>query len=180
MVGSSGSGKTTVGKALAAHLGVGFVELDAVMHGPGWTQAPDDVFRRVVADRAAEDAWVIDGNYSVLARDIVWSRATHVVWVDPPLRTVMRQVVWRSFSRSITRAELWNSNRESFRNWLRADHPIWWALRTHRGRRLRIEEALTDPRWNHLRLRVVRLRSSREARVWPASGRFSEEASPAL
>jgi shikimate kinase len=33
---ASGNGKTTVGRALAHQLDVPFVELDALVHGPGW------------------------------------------------------------------------------------------------------------------------------------------------
>jgi len=45
-------------------------------------------------------------------RDVVWTRADIVVWFDLPRRTVMRQVVTRTLRRAITRAELWNGNRE--------------------------------------------------------------------
>ena len=37
---ASGNGKTTLGRALAARLGVRFVELDALVHGPGWAETP--------------------------------------------------------------------------------------------------------------------------------------------
>ena len=36
---ASGNGKTTVGRQLARRLGVPFVELDALHHGPNWTEA---------------------------------------------------------------------------------------------------------------------------------------------
>ncbi len=47
MVGTSGSGKTTVGRALAARLGLPFVELDAIFHQPGWTELPREDFREL-------------------------------------------------------------------------------------------------------------------------------------
>jgi ABC-type dipeptide/oligopeptide/nickel transport system ATPase component len=55
VVGNSGSGKTTVAKALAARLGVPHVELDAIFHQPNWTPLPADEFRRRVADAITGD-----------------------------------------------------------------------------------------------------------------------------
>ena len=54
MVGTSGSGKTTVGRALAARLDIPFIELDSIFHQPGWTELPEEEFRERYAD-AMED-----------------------------------------------------------------------------------------------------------------------------
>ena len=131
VVGTSGSGKTTMGKALAAALGVPHVEMDGLNWQPGWydlaRNEPQEFFRRV-AEAAAGEAWVMDGNYTK-ARDAHWSRATAFVWMDPPRWVVMRQVIWRSLSRAIARTELWpgTGNKELFRKWLDKEHPIRWA-----------------------------------------------------
>ena len=37
--GISGSGKSTFGRELAERLGVPYLEMDAVHHGPNWTEA---------------------------------------------------------------------------------------------------------------------------------------------
>jgi hypothetical protein len=90
---------------------VPFVELDAIHHQPGWRPLPKDEFRRRIAAVVADDGWVIDGNYSGV-QDLVWDRADTVIWFDLPRRTVMRRLVLRTLRRAITRAELWNGNRE--------------------------------------------------------------------
>ena len=131
VVGTSGSGKSTFAKALSKAAGVPHIELDAINWQPGWRDlaiAEPEVFFRRVAEAAAGEAWVIDGNYTKV-RDALWPRATAFVWMDPARWMVMRQVIWRSFNRAVTKQELWpgTGNKEEFRRWLDAEHPIRWA-----------------------------------------------------
>jgi adenylate kinase family enzyme len=79
VVGTSGSGKTWLGREIARRLVVPFVELDSIYHQPGWQPLPAEEFRRRVADIVAGAGWVIDGNYSAV-RDVVWTRADTVIW----------------------------------------------------------------------------------------------------
>src|SRR5262245_34358281 len=131
MVGTSGSGKTTVGRKLAARLGVPFIELDAVFHQPGWTALPREEFRSRVRELADGDAWVLDGNYSAVL-GLGWSRADPGVWFDLPRATGMRQLIPRTFGRMISRRELWNGNRESLRFLFDRDEAILrWAWTQH-------------------------------------------------
>jgi adenylate kinase family enzyme len=157
VVGTSGSGKTTMAKRLARVLDVPHVELDALQHGPDWEQATEDELRARAAAATTGDGWVVDGNYSAV-RDAVWPRATAIVWLDFDRPVVMRRVIWRSFERALTRRPLWNDNRERWRTWVDAEHPIRWAWNTHADRRCRFE-ALMDDRW-------IRLGAPRAARAW--------------
>jgi adenylate kinase family enzyme len=102
--------------------------------------------------------------------DLVWERADTVVWIDPPRLVTMAQITWRSVSRALTRRELWNGNRESFRELVRVDPErsmIRWAWTRHRVVQERYESAMSDARWNGLIF--VRLRSRREAQRWLAT-----------
>ncbi len=118
VVGNSGSGKSTLARALAAELGVAHIELDAIYHQPGWQPLPAADFRARVDAATATGGWVVDGNYSAV-RDLIWARADTVVWLDLPRHAVMRQVIWRTLRRAMLRAELWNGNRERWRNLVR-------------------------------------------------------------
>jgi len=152
VVGNAGSGKTTVGRALAARLGVPFVELDAIFHQPGWRPLPPEEFRSRVEAVVAADGWVVDGNYSAV-RDLVWARADTVVWFDLPRWTVMRQVVGRTLRRTLTRVELWNGNREPVSGLLRLDPErsiVRWAWVKHTRYRDRFAAAARDPALAHL------------------------------
>ncbi len=80
VVGSSCAGKTTLARSLARRSRVPHTELDSLYWGPGWTPVPPEEFRSRVRDVAAEPSWIVDGNYSVV-RDIVWSRATALIWL---------------------------------------------------------------------------------------------------
>ncbi len=164
MVGASGVGKSTVARQLASSLGVPFVELDAIYHQPGWAPLAAEEFRRQVAQLAAGDSWVIDGNYSVV-RPVVWARADTVVWLDLPRRVVMRQVIGRTLRRVIFRTELWNGNRERWSNllsWVPEESIISWAWHRHAVYRERYAAAMQEPANAHLRF--VRLGSHAAAR----------------
>ncbi len=164
VVGTCGSGKTTLAARLARKLDVPHVELDALHWEPDWTEADDDRFRKRVGQAASENKWVVDGNYR-LARDIVWPRADTIVWLDYSLSLVLWRLVRRTFRRIFTREELWNGNRERFLTQLFSRESILlWALQTYHRRRREYPELFARPENAHLA--VVRLSSSRTADKW--------------
>jgi adenylate kinase family enzyme len=166
VVGTCGSGKTTVARALADRLGLTHVELDALSWGPNWTERPDDEFRAAVVAAASGDRWVIDGNYS-RCRDLVWARADSVVWLDYSFPRVFWQLLRRTFRRALRREELWHGNVESLRtSFLSRDSILLWAIKTHRRRQREYPGLFARP--ENQRLFVVRLRSPREAAAWLA------------
>lgn len=164
VVGTSGSGKTTTASQMAQQLGIPHVELDTLHWELNWTPAPLDVFRERVAQALSGDAWVVDGNYSKV-RDIIWSRADTVVWLDYPLPVIMWQLVRRTLRRSLTQEELWSGNRESLCKALFSHESILlWALQTYRRRRREYPALLGQP--EHAHLMVVHLRSPQATRDW--------------
>ena len=165
VVGTSSVGKTTMAAALASLLGVPHVELDALHWESNWTEATDEVLRARVRSAIAGGGWVVDGNYAK-ARDLVWDRAETVVWLDLPLRTILRRYLGRTVRRVARREELWSGNRERLSTQLFSrESLLWWILSTYRRRR-REYPALFAARPE---LVVVRLRSAREAEHWLAN-----------
>jgi adenylate kinase family enzyme len=157
---ASCSGKTTLGRELARQLDVPFVELDSLVHGPNWTETPDDELCAVVEQIVASDGWVIDGGYWGKLGDLVLRNADVVVWLDLPLRIWLPRLVRRTSSRVIRREELWNGNRETVRNSVFSrDSLLWYALRNHPRHRRVYPERLAS-------YNVVRLRSPREVERW--------------
>jgi adenylate kinase family enzyme len=162
IVGAPGSGKTTVGRRLAARLEVPFVELDAIFHQTGWNDLPRNTFRSRVREVLETDGWVVDGNYAAV-QDLVWQEADTVVWLDLPRHVVMRRVTVRTLRRAITRERLWNDNREPLTNFYRLDperNIIRWTWVKHPEYVERYAEAARGPANAHLRF--VRLPSQRE------------------
>lgn len=114
VVGTTGTGKTTMAQRLADRLRLPHVELDALHWGPNWTEAPREIFRARVTGALHGDAWVVDGNYGKV-RDLVWSRADTVIWLDYPLWLILWRLASRTTRRVIARETLWNGNRETLR-----------------------------------------------------------------
>jgi len=156
--GTTGSGKSTFAAELAARMGVPHIELDALHHGPNWNEATADELRERVlaAMRAAQDGWVIDGNYDGKLGSLVEDAADAVVWLDPPFHTAFIRVLSRTLHRVWHDVELWNGNRESWRTALWGwDALIWWSMRAYfRHRRLWANRG------------YIRLRSERAKRAW--------------
>jgi adenylate kinase family enzyme len=167
-VGTSGSGKSTLARKLAERLGLPYLELDAVMHQPGWKPRPDDEFMEEVDRETAGPGWVVDGNYMrFVIEGPVWKRADTVVWLDLPRRTVMRSVIARTVRRFLTREVLWNGNREPLTNFYSLnpeDNVIVWAWVKYEEMVQRYVDAMSDPRWRELHF--VRLRSRVDAKRW--------------
>jgi adenylate kinase family enzyme len=145
---------------LAARFGLPCHELDALYHGPNWQ--PRAEFRSEVERIARSSHWVTEDQYRSVLGDLLLERADVYLWLDLPRRTVMFRVIRRSVGRAVTGRELWNGNRESFRDWLDPGHPIRWAWTQHAAKRHRTRDRLRG----HPRLTVVRLTSARAVRAW--------------
>jgi adenylate kinase family enzyme len=163
VIGTSGSGKTTVARRAAEALGVPHIELDALHWGPDWEEAPPEVFMERVSDAIHVDRWVVDGNYSKV-RDIVWGRADTVLWLDYPFHTLFMRLLWRTLRRIILREKLWNDNRESLKMMLSRDSILLWAINSYPRRKIEFPGLMSDPDYAHVQF--LRHRSSRETEEW--------------
>lgn len=164
VVGVSGNGKTTLSRRLGAKLGVPVTELDALNHQPGWTEASDEDFRRdVEAAMSSPDGWVLDGSYERRLGDLVLRQADTLVWLDQPLPLVLRRLVSRAVKDIVTKRDLFNGNRQTWRfAFFTRDSLVSFAVKQHFKRRRLWPAGLA----NHPNLEIVRLRSPREVAAW--------------
>lgn len=157
---ASGNGKTTLARQAAARIGVPCVELDALVHGPSWTETSNEALRARLAPVLAGDGWVIDGTYTRKLGDLVLRSADQVVWLDLPIRTWMPRLIRRTVRRLLSREELWNGNRESVRSAIGGRDSLFaYTLRTHFARRRTWPVALQP-------FPVVRLRCAADVTDW--------------
>jgi adenylate kinase family enzyme len=161
VAGISGAGKTTTAAAIATRLQLPHVEIDALFHGPGWTEREsflDDVKRFV-----AEPRWVTEWQYPA-ARSLLLERAELMVWLDLPTRTSMWRVVSRTVRRRVRRTSLWNGNLEPPLRTFFSDpeHIVRWTWAHRDDVRTRVAAVVAS----HPDLPVVRLTSGQEVQRW--------------
>lgn len=163
VAGTSGSGKTTTAQRIASPLGIAHTEIDALFHGPGWTQR--ETFETEVEAFSAAQTWVTEWQYASV-RPMLAERADTLVWLNFRRSTVMRQVIRRTVRRRLTRERLWNVNLEPPLWTILTDreHIVRWAWGTHERTAQHVREVLEEQPG----LYVVELRNQNEVDRWLA------------
>lgn len=169
VIGVTSSGKSTLAETLAKRFDMSFIDLDALHWEPGWQEAEPEVFRSRVEEALKASKWAMAGNYREV-RDLTWSQADALIWLDYPFLTVLRQLTRRTFKRWWTHELLWGTNYES----LRTHFKLWsqeslfhWLFKTYWPRKREYSRLVSRPECQHLKL--IRLRSPRETREWLAN-----------
>lgn len=163
LVGSGGSGKTTLSREISSITGLPIYHLDEIHWLPGWTEMPNEEFRPLQRELAATDEWIFDGNY-YNSYDVRFDRADTVIVLSLPRRLCITRVLVRVA-----------------RNWHRdvqakgcPEHFDWdflrWLWRFPRDVRPGLDEALA--RHGHT-LDIIELKTRREVRDFVRALRHS-------
>jgi len=164
IVGTTGAGKSTVAREIAARLQIPHIEFDALYWNPDWSSVPEELFRMRVAAAVASGSWVCDGNYSRV-RDLVWAHAPTIVFLDYSFARVFLQLLGRTLRRAAGKELLWGGSRESLRrSFFSRESILLWMLQSFGRNRRRYPALLQQPQYTHLQL--VHLRSPRETGAW--------------
>lgn len=150
VIGTSGCGKTVFARALARHLSAAHIELDALFWSADWTPRPTAQFVEAVRQAAAAERWVADGNYSAV-REVLWSRATHVVWLNFSRSVVFSRVLRRTLRRVWTREPLWHGNRETVgKAFFSRKSILLWSISTYARNVRKYTDLRQQGRYPHL------------------------------
>ena len=166
--GPTGSGKTTVATRIAQHIGVPYIELDAVFWMPDWVEKPLEEFRAEVSSilKSYPDGWVLDGNYSRV-RDLTLPLADTGVWLRLPLWLASWWLWKRTITRTWKKEQLWGTNYESWRlSFLSRDSLLLYQMRHWRRHHQRVKQSLEEIPHHAV---VYELRSAREIEDFLAS-----------
>lgn len=161
--GTSGAGKTTLGRAVGARLGVPAVDMDDLHWLPGWQMRSREEFRALLDEKLAGPGWVVMGNYTSSASHLE-GLADTIVWLDYPLPVTFGRVLRRTVRRLLRGEACCNGNRESFRmSFFDRESILLWSLTTHRRNHRACLAAIAEARPGRVHLRH---RSPRETRAW--------------
>lgn len=162
IIGSTGSGKTTLARRIAARTGSRAIDLDDLHWAPGWVEIDDAQFRVLTATATDQDRWVCAGNYSQV-RDIVWTRADTIIWLNYGFLRTASQLIVRTVRRSTTGEPCCNGNRETWRRQLGADSILLWLLKSYWRNRRNFPTALAQYQDGR---NIIVLRSPKETEAW--------------
>ena len=167
-VGTSGCGKSTVGKHIAERLNVPYIQLDELFWKPNWAESTDEELYPKLEKSLSADEWVLDGNYN-RTTSIKWKRVQMVVYLDLPFHIVLYRIIRRSLLRGIWNEELWHGNKETlWKHLFTRDSMILWTIKRFSMNRKRYTELFEKPEYSHIKF--VRLCSDKEVEDFVTRG----------
>ncbi|PHM45578.1 ATPase AAA [Xenorhabdus miraniensis] len=128
IVGSPGSGKSTMSRKVASALGCKHVELDAIVWNKGWTKC-DFLSANAEINQLNEkhNSIVFDGGYDQF-RSTLYEVVDVVILMSVPFPISFFRVLRRSVKRVLTKEMLWNGNIETFGGITKKDGMLHYAF----------------------------------------------------
>ncbi len=153
IIGTSGSGKTTVGNQLAQLLGCVCTDLDDLYWLPNWQKREETDFFDQVMRKVENEQWILCGNY---ARNLqkIWPQADTIIWLDLSLSVCLWRGLKRSINRILTRETHCNGNYEMLKRLFSKDSILLWIVTSYFSKKKAYEEMFAQyhPDQNLIRL----------------------------
>ena len=159
IIGPCGAGKSTASHEIARLFDLPLFHMDRLNWKPGWVESETEELRARVAEVAAQDLWVIEGNYGG-TMELRLPRADIVLYLDFPIPLCLLRIVRRYIQfRGRSRPDLSEGCDE------RLDPAfLWYVARWNSGPRPRTEAKLAG-----YEDKIVRLTSPRQLDQWIAA-----------
>jgi adenylate kinase family enzyme len=155
VVGPCCSGKSTVANQISGATGILSYDIDAYMYDNNWRFRAVEDFSKAISSIVVTDKWIIHGN-SRHVQEIIWARATLIIWLDFSLDILIWRVLRRTLIRIITARSFSGGKRESLGRVLFSTESI--LLRCLSSYRLwRAEYERVYPEWINRGLMVYRM-----------------------
>ncbi|WP_026905800.1 DNA topology modulation protein [Paucisalibacillus globulus] len=103
VIGSGGSGKSTMAKRLGSILNIDVYHLDALFWKPGWVGTSKEEQRKVQQKLVKQNEWIFDGNYGG-TMDIRLNNADTIIFLNISriiclIRIIKRRIIYRNKTR---------------------------------------------------------------------------------
>ncbi|WP_339322091.1 DNA topology modulation protein [Paenibacillus sp. FSL W8-0194] len=156
VIGSAGSGKSTLSQKLSKILSLPVIHLDRYYWKPHWTPTPNEEWDDFIKAAVSQDRWIMDGNYS-RTLGMRLNEADAVIFLDMPTllciyRIIKRRIIYHGKTRPDLNEECPEKLDWEFFNW------VWNYRKRTRPRVIKELEQAKE------RKQVVILRSRKEVR----------------
>jgi len=161
IVGSCGSGKSSLAEAIAKKLDIPHIQLDAFHHTDNWGVNSDEKFFELLLKNDLDGSWVADGNYSK-SWDTLWKdREVTVIWIDLPFSTTFSQLLQRTFRRISNNEKLWGTSlTESIsKTFCSKDSIILWLITTYHKNKKKFSDLINSSKYECVNFVHLRSRS---------------------
>jgi adenylate kinase family enzyme len=146
IIGTSGVGKTTLGRNLATELHLPHYNLDSLYWKPNWVRPDIEEFRARITGIAEKDGWIMDGNYESV-HDITWPKADVIIWLDYSFWTALKGMLRRAMRRE-EQAEGCPSNPIDLLPY--PNSLLLWTIKMHFVRKKYYAEYMNSAECNHI------------------------------
>jgi adenylate kinase family enzyme len=168
VIGSGGSGKSTVAVQLGELLNLEVNHLDKLYWSAGWVKPAPDEWLKTVTDLIDGDTWIIDGNYSGTL-ELRLRKSDTIVFLDLPRVLCLWRIVKRFFLyRKESRPDIAEGCHEN----LNLEF-VSWVWNYHRRSRPKVIKLLQE---HAKEKQIVWLRSRNEVKTFLAGHKKAQKA----